>query len=176
MIKKINLLILTMFGIGNSKYAPGTAASFVSCLIYIWFYIFQIDIFLLILSVALIFVFSVYSIDGSKNLFSEVDAKEIVIDEFIGQSIPILTIYYFIDKNNLVHFILYTFVSFILFRIFDIWKPYPISEIDKNMKNGFGVILDDLIAGIYSTVILLIILLIIRKSTAFKIRKKEPVL
>jgi len=161
MIKKINLLILTMFGIGNSKYAPGTAASFVSCLIYIWFYIFQIDIFLLILSVALIFVFSVYSIDGSKNLFSEVDAKEIVIDEFIGQSIPILTIYYFIDKNNLVHFILYTFVSFILFRIFDIWKPYPISEIDKNMKNGFGVILDDLIAGIYSTVILLIIIFFI---------------
>ena len=150
-----------MFGIGNSKYAPGTAASFVSCLIYIWFYIFQIDIFLLILSVALIFVFSVYSIDGSKNLFSEVDAKEIVIDEFIGQSIPILTIYYFIDKNNLVHFILYTFVSFILFRIFDIWKPYPISEIDKNMKNGFGVILDDLIAGIYSTVILLIIIFFI---------------
>ena len=150
-----------MFGIGNSKYAPGTAASFVSCLIYIWFYIFQIDIFLLILSVALIFVFSVYSIDGSKNLFSEFDAKEIVIDEFIGQSIPILTIYYFIDKNNLVHFILYTFVSFILFRIFDIWKPYPISEIDKNMKNGFGVILDDLIAGIYSTLILLIIIFFI---------------
>ena len=147
-----------MFGIGNSKYAPGTAASFVSCLIYIWFYIFQIDIFLLILSVALIFVFSVYSIDGSKNLFSEFDAKEIVIDEFIGQSIPILTIYHFVEKNNLIHFILFTFVSFVLFRIFDIWKPYPINKVDNDLKNGFGVILDDVIAGVFSTVILLIII------------------
>ena len=55
-------------------------------------------------------------------------------------------------------FILYTFISFILFRIFDITKPYPIGKIDKNMKNGFGVILDDIVAGIYSITTLLIII------------------
>ena len=149
-----------MFGLGNSKYAPGTVASFVTCIMYIWFYIYQINIYLLIWIVCIIFIFSVYSIDIFKNSFSQVDAKEIVIDEFLGQSIPLLTIYNFIEKNNLNHFILYTFMSFVLFRIFDIFKPYPIKKIDIKMKNGFGVILDDIVAGVYSVVVLMIIFFI----------------
>ena len=150
-----------MFGIGNSKYAPGTVASFITCVIYIFFYSFQVNIFFLILILVLIFIYSVYSIDVLKKNFSETDAKEIVIDEFIGQSIPILTIYTFLEKNNLSDFILFTFASFILFRVFDIWKPYPINKIDLNMKNGFGVILDDIVAGIYTIVILLTIIFFI---------------
>ena len=146
-----------MLGIGNSKYAPGTVASFVTCIIYICFYTAQVKILFLILSVALIYVFSVYIIDNSKNLFPEIDAKEIVIDEFIGQSIPILTIYSLVEKNNFTHFILLTLISFILFRVFDIFKPYPINKIDQKMKNGFGVILDDVVAGIYSVIVLLTI-------------------
>jgi phosphatidylglycerophosphatase A len=161
MIIKLNVLILTMLGIGNSKYASGTAASFVTCLIYILLYNFQVDILFLVLSVTLIFVFSVYSIDNFKNSFSQIDAKEIVIDEFIGQSIPVLTIYNFLEKNNLSHFISYTFVAFVLFRIFDILKPYPINKIDKKMKNGLGVILDDIVAGVYSVIALLIIIFFI---------------
>ena len=157
MIKKFKILTLTMLGIGNSKYAPGTVASFVTCIIYICFYTAQVKILFLILSVALIYVFSVYIIDNSKNLFPEIDAKEIVIDEFIGQSIPILTIYSLVEKNNFTHFILLTLISFILFRVFDIFKPYPINKIDQKMKNGFGVILDDVVAGIYSVIVLLTI-------------------
>ena len=150
-----------MLGVGNSKYAPGTVASFITCLIYIWLYNFQVNILFLILSVFLIFIFSVYSIDRLKNSFSEIDAKEIVVDEFVGQSIPVLTIYNFIEINNLNYFIFYTFISFVLFRIFDIWKPYPIKKIDRKMKNGFGVILDDIVAGIYSVIILLTIFIFI---------------
>ncbi len=161
MNKKISILIITMLGIGNSKYLPGTVASFVTCLIYILFYIFQISIIVLILNVIIIFIFSVYIIDKFNNSFSKVDAKEIVIDEFIGQSIPILTIYSFIEKNNLNYFIFLTLMSFILFRVFDIWKPYPINIIDKYMKNGFGIILDDIIAGIFSVLVFLIILMFI---------------
>jgi len=161
MIKKLNILILTMAGIGNSKYAPGTVASFVTCLIYIYFYNVKVNIFLLLLFVTLTFIYSVYSIDNFKNSFSKIDAKEIVIDEFIGQSIPIITIYSLIEKDNLSYFILYIFISFFLFRIFDIWKPYPINKIDKKMKNGFGVILDDIIAGVYSVVVLLVIIFFI---------------
>ena len=161
MNKKISILIITMLGIGNSKYLPGTVASFVTCLIYILFYIFQISIIVLILNVIIIFIFSGYIIDKFNNSFSKVDAKEIVIDEFIGQSIPILTIYSFIEKNNLNYFIFLTLMSFILFRVFDIWKPYPINIIDKYMKNGFGVILDDIIAGIFSVLVFLIILMFI---------------
>ena len=153
--------MLTMLGVGHSKYAPGTVASFITCLIYILFFNLKINIIFLILAVSLILIYSVYSIDNYANSFSETDAKEIVIDEFIGQSIPVLTIYSFLEKNNLDGFILYTFTSFILFRIFDIWKPYPINRIDIKMKNGFGVILDDIIAGFYSAIILLIIIFII---------------
>ena len=148
-------------GIGNSKYAPGTVASFVTCLIYIWLYDSQVNILLLILTVFIVFIFSVYSIDIFKDSFSRIDAKEIVIDEFIGQSIPLLTIYNFIEINNLNHFIFYTFISFVLFRIFDIWKPYPIKKIDEKMKSGFGVVLDDVIAGIYSVIVLLTIFVFI---------------
>ena len=161
MIKQLSLLMITMFGIGNSKYAPGTVASFVTCLIYICSYRFQINILVLTSCVALIFLFSIYIIDNFKKKFSEIDAKEIVIDEFIGQSIPLLTIYNLIEKNNSIHFILFTFFSFVLFRLFDICKPYPINIIDKKMKNGFGVILDDVIAGIYSAIILLVIIFFI---------------
>ena len=161
MIKKINILILTLMGIGNSKYAPGTVASFITCVMYIWFYNLQVDIVVLILSVFTIFIYSVYSIDVLQKSFLEIDAKEIVIDEFVGQSIPILAIYNFVEINNLNHFIFYTFVSFVLFRIFDILKPYPINKIDQKIKNGFGVMLDDIVAGIYAIIVLLIIFVFI---------------
>jgi len=157
MIRKINILLLSMFTIGRSKYAPGTVASFITSLIFILFFNFQINILILIIGVCLIFIYSVYAIDLFKNSFSEIDAKEIVIDEFIGQAIPILTIYGFLEYQDIDYFIIYTFISFLLFRFFDIVKPYPIYIIDKNIKNGFGVILDDIVAGIFSSLILLII-------------------
>ncbi|MBL6857206.1 MAG: phosphatidylglycerophosphatase A [Pelagibacteraceae bacterium] len=150
-----------MFGLGYSNYAPGTVASIVTCLSYIWFYNLQIDLVFLILNVFLIFIFSAYSIDLFKDSFTQIDAKEIVIDEFIGQSIPVLTVYSLIEKNNLSHFILFTFISFILFRIFDILKPFPINIIDRKMKNGFGVILDDIVAGVYSVLIILTLIFFI---------------
>ena len=146
-----------MFGIGYSKYAPGTIASFITSIIFVLLYQFQINIVILILAVSLIFFFSVYSIDKYGNYFIEVDAKEIVIDEFVGQSIPILTIYNLISKNDIGSFIFYVLISFIIFRFFDILKPYPANKVDKEMKNGFGVMFDDVIAGVYSSFVLLII-------------------
>ena len=105
-----------------------------------YFFYFEINIIYLIFLVTLLLIMLRLT-DYFKRSFLEVDAKEIVIDEFIGQSIPLLTIYSFIPSNNLKDFMLYTFFSFILFRIFDIAKPFPINFIDKQMKNGFGVIL-----------------------------------
>ena len=115
MIKKLNILLLTMIGVGNSKFAPGTMASFITCLIYIIFFICEINIIYLIFLVTLLLIYCSYSIDYFKRSFLEVDAKEIVIDEFIGQSIPLLTIYSFIPSNNLKDFMLYTF--FLLFYL-----------------------------------------------------------
>jgi len=68
-----------------------------------------------------------------------------------------LTIYNLISKNDIGSFIFYVLISFIIFRFFDILKPYPANKVDKEMKNGFGVMFDDVIAGVYSSFVLLII-------------------
>ena len=97
-------------------------------------------------------------IDNLKGVYSEIDAKEIVIDEFLGQSIPILFFYIIFYEGSVSNtfFLIIVFLSFIGFRFFDIFKPYPIDYVDKNMKNGFGVIFDDLIAGFFTLIVLYI--------------------
>ena len=93
------------------------------------------------------------------------DAREIVIDEFIGQSIPLLAMINIKLKLKLITTPfadypteIWILLSFILFRFFDIIKPFPINLIDKKMKNSFGIILDDIIAGIFATIFIYIIL------------------
>ena len=165
MIDKFGILILTMFGIGRSKFAPGTLASLVTCLIYFPIFIYKPNFLLLVI---VFFIFSIYSIvliDQLQNKFKKKDPKEIVIDEFIGQSIPILSLYVTINITGAIHkdwydylgFLSISFLSFfILFRFFDILKPFPINLVDKKIKNGFGVVFDDVLAGFFSMVIYLI--------------------
>ena len=92
------------------------------------------------------------------------DPKEVVIDEVIGQSIPIYLyeVAHGIDKNLQESILFYIYI-FILFRFFDIKKPFPINYIDKKFKNSFGVIMDDVIAGFY-VVLTLIIFMIIKSK------------
>ena len=172
MIDKIGKAILTMFGIGYFKYAPGTVASFTTCLIF--YSLASIDginqiIFPYIIFLIFIFIYSTILID---KIYKKEDSKEIVIDEFIGQSIPLLAITndelnikLIVFLNNvssqldIYWFEIWILISFILFRFFDILKPFPIYLIDKKIKNSFGVILDDIVAGIFATISLYIILL-----------------
>ena len=154
MIDKIGLALLTLFGIGHIKYAPGTVASFVTCLIYYPLILIKINFIYLLIIFLILLIYSIILIDKLSHHFKEKDPKEIVIDEFIGQSIPLIFMseYIISSKNPLLFFL-----AFFLFRFFDILKPFPISLIDKKIKNSFGVILDDIIAGIYSTICLIII-------------------
>ena len=169
--------ILTMGGIGYFKYAPGTLASFITCIIYYLiymsgFYLFllyynptYVVCFLIIITISSINIINDHSFrDKFAKLFKKKDPNEIVIDEFIGQSIPIISYSYldfFVHGSSFdVFFIFFNgrpflcwiITSFILFRFFDVLKPFPINIIDKKMKNGFGIMLDDIIAGIYSTI------------------------
>ena len=162
MISKFGILILTMFGIGRSRFAPGTLASLVTCLVYFPIFIFKPNFLILIITFALFSIYSIVLIDLLQNKFKKKDPREIVIDEFIGQSIPILSVYAAlnitgaIDKNwyDYLGFLSTSFLSFfLLFRFFDILKPFPINVIDKKIKNGFGVVFDDILAGIFSTII-----------------------
>ena len=158
MNKKIGKLIVTMFGVGLIKYFPGTFASLITALIYYISYTININYFLLILINLFLFVYSVWMINNLEGEFEEIDSKKIVIDEFLGQSIPILFFYIIFYEGSVSNnfFFIIVFLSFVGFRFFDILKPYPINYVDKNMKNGFGVILDDLIAGLFTLIVLYI--------------------
>ena len=162
MINKFGILILTMFGIGCSRFAPGTLASLITCLIYFPIFIFKPNFLILIITFAIFSIYSIVLIDQLQNKFKKKDPREIVVDEFIGQSIPILSLYVIlnitggIDQNwyEYLGFLSTSFLSFfLLFRFFDILKPFPINVIDKKIKNGFGVVFDDILAGIFSTII-----------------------
>ena len=166
MIDKFGKSILTLFGVGYYKYAPGTAASIVTCALWLLLYTFKINFLLLVFLYLIVLLYSIILIDKLSKTFSEVDAKEIVIDEFLGMSLPLITFYSFLtvqeDWGASEEFFLYLILpSFVLFRSFDIVKPYPINLIDKKFKNGLGVVLDDLIAGLFSLLIIWITLVII---------------
>ena len=173
MIDKFGKAILTMFGVGYFKYAPGTAASFLTCIIFYLLYTSSFYIgqgpAVIVCILLIILVYSIIIIDKLSYLFKKKDPEEIVIDEFIGQSIPIIAYSYLsffaVGSSFDAFFIFFEgrpfigwlITSFILFRFFDIVKPFPINIVDKKMKNGLGVMLDDIIAGIYSTIACVII-------------------
>ena len=160
MIDKFGKSILTLFGVGYYKYAPGTAASIVTCALWLLLYSLEINFLLLAFLYLIILLYSIILIDKLSKKFSEVDAKEIVIDEFLGMSLPLLAFYSSLDQLGSWHnvnvdyiFLKYILPSFVLFRFFDIVKPYPINLIDKKLKNGLGVVMDDLIAGLFSLIV-----------------------
>ena len=156
MIKKFGKLILTMFNIGKLGKFPGTIASAITSIIYIIFFYFKINYLTLFLIFIFLLLISMYLINLLKNEFDCVDSREIVIDEFLGQSVPILFFYVILLEASvsLNFFVIIVLISFIGFRFFDILKPYPISYIDNNYKNGFGVVFDDILAGIFTTIVL----------------------
>ena len=101
-----------------------------------------------------------YAIKAIENEFKQKDARQIVIDEVIGQSIPILLIEYITySQTQSFGADLYLYVvSFFLFRFFDILKPFPIRYFDKNYKNSFGILFDDVLAGVYTLMVLLLLI------------------
>ena len=159
----MNYLFITLFGIGNIKTAPGSFASFFTCIvIYILFHLVNLDKNIILLILIFIFLLSIIAIKIYTKNFINKDPQEIVIDEFIGQSIPLYLyeISHDRDKDEFEAIIFYIII-FVLFRFFDIIKPYPINIIDTKFKNTYGILLDDILAGLY-TVITLILFMILK--------------
>ena len=155
MMNKFNLLFITFFKIGKIKFAPGTIASFITCLLFLLF-INLFNIVILLFCTLLIALYSFIAINNSFDSFDSNDPQEIVIDEVVGQMLPLLSIpiyetLYTAPKEY------YCIAAFILFRLFDIWKPFPINYIDINTEGSLGIMLDDILAGIYTIIILIII-------------------
>ena len=142
--------------IGKIKYAPGTFASLTTCFLFLLLVnIFSITVLFLI--TLIIFFYSFVAINNSFNEFKSEDPQEIVIDEVVGQMLPLLAIpiyetLYPLPKTY------YCISAFILFRLFDVWKPFPVSYVDNNIKGSLGIMLDDIVASVYSIIILSLIL------------------
>ena len=157
MIKSLNTLFVTMFGLGKIPKIPGTFGSLATViLLYILFHILNLSSNIILLGLIIIFVFSFSAIATHIENNENKDPKEIIIDELIGQSIPIYLyeISHGTSKSSDEAIIFYG-VCFVLFRFFDIAKPFPVSFFDKNFKNSFGVIMDDVCAGFYVVLFLI---------------------
>ena len=153
---KLIRLIVTFLYIGNAKIAPGTIASLATVVL---FYIFQMHLgvfsFILIILGTTLLAFVTVQVYTADLL--EKDRGEIVIDEVIGQSISLLPLLVF--KENAVTNLYLYLISLLFFRFFDIVKPYPINKFDK-MNSPFGIIFDDILAGTFSAILLIAILMV----------------
>ena len=148
-MKKISSLVVTLFNVGKSPIIPGTIGSAFSFLILLLLINYIQYLFFLFLFI-LIFIISIYFINIYILETIDKDPKEIVIDEFLGCYFIFLFFPMFKSENIYIFLLL----SFVLFRIFDILKPFPIYLIDKKLKNSYGIILDDILAGLYTVIIL----------------------
>jgi len=162
MINKIIFLFVTLFGIGKIKKIPGSVASLATTIfLFFLLHILKISPNFILIFVIIVFFISLYTVNIFIKHLDNKDPKEVVIDEFIGQSIPIC-LYEIAHQGSKEtnHVLTSYFIMFILFRIFDIVKPYPVSYYDKNFKNSFGVIMDDVVAGLYVVAVLVLYMVI----------------
>lgn len=175
----LTTIIATFFGVGFSPIAPGTFGSIVAFPLYFALSLTLIYIkggvsslaspdltnSLLVFFTGLFFV-GAWATDHYSAKVRKSDPKEVVIDEVVGQSLTICIIVFFlpfigigalkkfidigISETNFIWINLFS--AFILFRLFDILKPWPINYIDKNFKGGFGVMFDDVVAAVFASV------------------------
>ncbi|MBI28730.1 MAG: phosphatidylglycerophosphatase A [Pelagibacteraceae bacterium] len=143
---------VTFFNIGKIKFAPGTVGSTIFFFV-LYFLFIKLTYLLFLLTFFIILIISILFINKYIKDKYEHDPKEVIIDEFLGCYV-IFLFFPLIQITNIINFLI---ISFILFRLFDIIKLFPINLIDKKIKNSFGVIFDDILAGLYTVIVLIII-------------------
>jgi phosphatidylglycerophosphatase A len=145
------LLLATGFGVGFSPIAPGTAGTLIAIPVY--YFLSAIPSPVYEITLVGFFFLSVWISENAEIFFGKKDDRRIVIDEMMGFLITMLWV------PITLCFII---VGFFLFRFFDIFKPFPIRRIEKRLKGGWGIVLDDVLAGVYANIILQLIHLIVR--------------
>jgi len=139
-------LLATGFGVGYSPIAPGTLGTLIAIPVY--YFLSENPSPLYEITLIGFFFLSVWISENTEIFFRKKDDRRIVIDEIMGFLITML----WVPKTT--RFIV---IGFFLFRLFDILKPFPIRRLEKRLKGGYGVVLDDVIAGVYANIILQII-------------------
>ena len=140
------LLFATGFGVGYSPIVPGTLGSVIAIPVYYFLATIRSPIYEITL-IAFFFL-SVWISENAEKYFKKKDDRRIVIDEIMGFLITML----WIPKTGFA-----IMMGFFLFRFFDILKPFPIRHMERRFKGGFGIVLDDVMAGVYANIVLQII-------------------
>lgn len=137
-------IISTFFGLGYFPLAPGTWGTLGAFLL--WFlFLRHMGLISYIILVSIFSVIGIYVSDiAEKNIFKEHDSPHIVVDEAAG---------FFISMIGVSTSLYWGLIGFVLFRLFDIWKPYPINK-TQDLPGGYGIMVDDIVAGIYVAIIL----------------------
>ena len=159
-MKKINFLISTFFGCGYLTKIPGSVTSLVTTIfIYVSFeYLGYTNLKYSLFFFFVLLCYSFYAVKDSETEFINKDPRQIVIDEVLGQSMPLILLLHLNQTNQLsMQIEIYYIISFFVFRFFDIIKPFPVSYFDKNFKNYFGIIMDDIMAGLYTMLVIYLI-------------------
>ena len=169
MIDKFNYNFITLFVFSESigKYRGTWASLFTTLFLFFLIYFLEISVQIILVLLLLVFFYSFFAINSCLKKFKDEDPQEIVIDEFIGQSIPIILYELFhSDRTNSTAEALQIYLwFFLLFRLFDGLKPFPIDYIDRKYKNTFGILFDDILAGVY--VVICLILFMVGKTFFF---------
>ena len=142
-MKHFILLLATGFGIGYSPVAPGTLGTLAAIPVY--YFLSRIPSPLYEVTLVGFLFLSVWVSGNAEIFFGKKDDQRVVIDEVMGFLITML----WVPKT-----VLFVTIGFFLFRFFDILKPFPIRRLEKGFKGGFGVVLDDIMAGVYANIVL----------------------
>ena len=153
-------IFATLFGVGLLPIAPGTWGSLFGLILFFYTNIYlsiNVQFFYLLLLAIFLFAILVCYFATKELGDNEKDQIAIVIDELAGVWIAFIPVSGIVMMQD---FLTYSVFAFLLFRVFDIWKPYPIGYIDKKIKNYLGVVLDDLVAGFYAAFTVWLILIL----------------
>ncbi len=141
------MIIATGFYSGYLPKAPGTWGSLVGLALFFLLHTLSLEVYLAV--VTGIFIIGTFAAGEAEKIMDRKDPGLFVIDEIVGMLITMIAI----PATPLA-----MTLGFILFRIFDIWKPFPIRLIDQRLHGGLGIMLDDVVAGIYSLIILQLVI------------------
>ena len=147
LFKHPSLILATGFASGLSPKAPGTFGTLAAIPVYLL--VSQFNTGLYIIAVLLMFAIGILICNLATEVLEVHDHPGIVWDEFVGYLITM-----FMVPGNLTFIIL----GFLLFRFFDILKPWPIKYLDQQVKGGFGIMIDDVLAGVMANIVLQIII------------------
>jgi len=143
--------LATGFGVGYSPIAPGTLGTLIAIPVY--YFLSNISSPLYEITLIGFFFLSVWISENAEIFLGKKDDQRIVIDEIMGFLVTML----WVPKTAIL-----MVIGFFLFRFFDILKPFPIRHLEKKLKGGYGVVLDDVMAGVYANIALQVIGLIMK--------------